>query len=144
MLYTIDHTAGQIFGLYHSITPRPSKPRDGQENSANARDRKRHARAKEVPSEAPPAGAMSSPLHSGGHQTQIWLSLIKESNPRRQPTPQSQKLTRIRSCLQTVAILLETNHAYLPIFLRLEQELEAEQSKQDAIARSRTYLTSLF
>ena len=35
MLYMIDHTAGQIFGPNHIKTHRPSKPLDGQENSAN-------------------------------------------------------------------------------------------------------------
>lgn len=35
MLYTYDQTAGHIFGLNHIKTPRPSKPRDGQETSAD-------------------------------------------------------------------------------------------------------------
>lgn len=106
-----------------------------------ARDRKRHAQDEEVPV-APPAAALSSPRQSASLHAPIRLSLVKATKLPRPHKPQSQKLARIRSCLQTVAILLETNHAYLPIFLRLEQELEAEQARQDAIARSRTYLTS--
>lgn len=51
-----------------------------------------------------------------------------------------QKLERIQSCLQTIALLVESNHAYLPIFLRLEQELEAEQKIRDTIERSKKYL----
>lgn len=107
-----------------------------------ARDRKRHARAKEVPTAAPPADALSFPLQPGSHHTPVRLSLVKAIKHQKLHPPQSQKLLRIRSCVQTVAILLETNHAYLPIFLRLEQELKAEQARQDAIARSRTYLAS--
>lgn len=51
-----------------------------------------------------------------------------------------QNLERIQSCLQTIALLLETNHAYLPVFLRLEEELEAEQKIRDTIERSKKYL----
>jgi hypothetical protein len=32
-------------------------------------------------------------------------------------------------------------HVYLPIFLRLEQELEIERTKIDALARARSYLS---
>ncbi len=35
MQYTDEQAAEHIFGINHSITPRPSKPRGGQENSAN-------------------------------------------------------------------------------------------------------------
>jgi hypothetical protein len=42
--------------------------------------------------------------------------------------------------METVALLLEADTAYLPIFLRLEHELEAAQADQDALERSRSYL----
>jgi len=35
MLYTDDQTAGHIFGINHIKAPCSSKPRDGQENSAD-------------------------------------------------------------------------------------------------------------
>ncbi|MCV2894515.1 hypothetical protein [Lentibacter sp. XHP0401] len=85
-----------------------------------ARDRKRHASDKKVPP-APPVAVVVSP-------DALTSSLFDA------------KHQRIQSCLQTVAILLETNDAYLPIFLRLERELEAEQRKRDTIARARKYL----
>lgn len=49
---------------------------------------------------------------------------------------------RIYSCLQTIAILLEENPAYLPIFLRLEKELKIEQEKRKSIERARRYLAN--
>ena len=107
-----------------------------------ARDRKRHARDREVPSVAPPADAMSLMLQPSSHHVPIRLSLIKAAKLPTRHRSQSQNLVRIRSCLQTVAALLETNHVYLPIFLRLEKELEAEQLKQDAISRARKYLST--
>lgn len=106
-----------------------------------AREQKRHARDKEVPL-APhvhaSSGARPAPMPS---HTPILLSLVKSNKRKKSDNDQTQQLARIRSSLRTVAILLETNHAYLPLFLRLEEELLAEQSKQDAIARSKKYLT---
>jgi hypothetical protein len=103
------------------------------------RDRKRIVRDKDGQTAGPPVDTASSPLQSTGHHTPIRLSRLKVTKP---PARHSQELARIRSCLRTVATLLETNHAYLPIFLRLEQELEAERLTQDAIARSRKYLSN--
>jgi hypothetical protein len=106
-----------------------------------ARDRRRYAQDEEVPV-APPFDTASSLLQPTGHHTPIRLPLLKATLLPAPHSPKSRKLARIRSCLQTVATLLEANHAYLPIFLRLEQELEAERLKQEAIARSRKYLSS--
>ncbi|AML51693.1 hypothetical protein RC74_10845 [Falsihalocynthiibacter arcticus] len=55
----------------------------------------------------------------------------------------SQTQLRIMSCLQVIAMLLEKNDAYLPIFLRLEKELEIEKAKRDTIERARRYLPRL-
>ena len=85
-----------------------------------ARDRTRYAYDKGVPA-APPVGMLSGLAPS-------------------RPDPPTTTQLRILACLQTVAILLESNDAYLPIFLRLERELEAEAAKQEIIARARTYL----
>ncbi|SFL02495.1 hypothetical protein [Celeribacter marinus] len=85
-----------------------------------ARDQKTHASDKEVP--VVPPGAVSF----GASPCKVDQSL-------------SQHL-RIMSCLQAIAILLEKNDAYLPIFLRLEKELEIEQAKRDTIERARRYL----
>lgn len=52
----------------------------------------------------------------------------------------SRQIQRILSCMETVAMLLETDEAFLPIFIRLERELEAAQAAQDALERSRAYL----
>jgi hypothetical protein len=58
----------------------------------------------------------------------------------RRSTDASQHLVRIRRCIETVALLLAADPAYLPIFLRLERELKAAQADQDALERSRYYL----
>ncbi|KQI67080.1 hypothetical protein AN189_17145 [Loktanella sp. 3ANDIMAR09] len=44
---------------------------------------------------------------------------------------------RIEKALETVALLLEENERYLPIFLRLETELEAARRSADALARAK-------
>ena len=91
-----------------------------------ARDLRRHAQ-KDGPQAAPPVGAFSSSLPPTGHQAAVRLSLVKPIKPPNETIPHAKQLRRIRFCLQTVAILLETIHTYLPIFLRLEEELRAEQ-----------------
>lgn len=103
-----------------------------------ARDRKRHAQDREVPT-APFATATVFSGRSSGEMFEA-ICLGKVHNQARKETAQTQKLERIQSCLETVAILLQTSHAYLPIFLRLEQELEIERTKSDALARARSYL----
>jgi len=65
------------------------------------------------------------------------LTLVK-STARKKPL--TSKAARIRSCLRTVATLLETDHKFLPIFLRLERELQAELLMDEAVRRSRLYL----
>ena len=87
-----------------------------------ARDRKRHANDKGTPM-APPV-AVSDGMNELPEQTLSANEL------------------RIYSCLQTIAILLEENPAYLPIFLRLEKELEIEQEKRRSIERARRYLAN--
>ena len=102
-----------------------------------ARERKRHAQDGEVPV-APPFDTASSLLQPTGHHTPIRLPLLKATMlpaPQSPQSPQSRKLARIRSCLQTVATLLEANHAYLPIFLRLEHELEGKHPVRAAVTR---------
>ncbi|MCB5200525.1 hypothetical protein LGQ03_14885 [Loktanella sp. TSTF-M6] len=44
---------------------------------------------------------------------------------------------RIERALETVALLLEENERYLPIFLRLESELEAARRSANALARAK-------
>lgn len=44
---------------------------------------------------------------------------------------------RIEVALELVAMLLDENDAYLPIFLRLESELEAARVSSSALARAR-------
>ena len=44
---------------------------------------------------------------------------------------------RVRNALRIVATLLEHDEAYLPIFLRLETELQALERKRDALDRAR-------
>ncbi|WP_299416230.1 hypothetical protein [uncultured Sulfitobacter sp.] len=105
-----------------------------------ARDWEGHARNKEVPLAPhvhPSSGTQSASMPGSAS---ILLSLVKSNKRKKSENNQTQQLARIRSSLRTVAILLEANHAYLPLFLRLEQELIAEQSKHDAIARSKKYL----
>jgi hypothetical protein len=46
-------------------------------------------------------------------------------------------VARIEAALELVAILLDENEAYLPIFLRLEAELEAARVSSSALARAR-------
>lgn len=89
-----------------------------------ARDQKTHASDKEV------VGVPSVAVSSGGSPYEIDQTL-------------SQTQLRIMSCLQIIAILLEKNDAYLPIFLRLEKELEIEKAKRDTIERARRYLPRL-
>ncbi|WP_156477450.1 hypothetical protein [Falsihalocynthiibacter arcticus] len=91
-----------------------------------ARDQKRHASDKEVAGVPPVAAAVSS----GGSPYEVDQTL-------------SQTQLRIMSCLQVIAMLLEKNDAYLPIFLRLEKELEIEKAKRDTIERARRYLPRL-
>lgn len=105
-----------------------------------ARERKGHVRDEGVLSTASSISTVCSSPDPTRRQPPTRLSLVKTINPTRQQTRHAENLRRIRSCLQTVAVLLETNHAYLPIFLRLEEELAAEQLKQDALSRSKTYL----
>jgi hypothetical protein len=107
-----------------------------------AKARKDHTRKEGVPAAAALIDATSSPPQSNHLHTQTQLSLVKATNLSTRYTSQSQKLLRIRSCMQTVAALMETNHVYLPIFLRLEEELKKELLEQDAIARARKYLSS--
>lgn len=54
-------------------------------------------------------------------------------------SPKSRELDRIKSCLQTVAELVEHDEAYLPIFLRLEAELQAATNRQAALERAKSY-----
>lgn len=51
----------------------------------------------------------------------------------------SRDLDRVKSCLQTVAELVEHDEAYLPIFLRLEAELQAATNRQEALERAKSY-----
>lgn len=109
-----------------------------------ARERAKLASDREGPPRAPPASA------SRNVQLAAPYTKLSRPTPLAKPSKQvwtdeaiSPTLLRIRSCLQTVALLLETNHEYLPIFLRLEQELEAEQKNNAAIERSRKYLPRL-
>lgn len=85
-----------------------------------ARDRKRHANDKGTP--------MASPIAVSDGMGEVPEQTFSASE------------LRIYSCLQTIAILLEKNPAYLPIFLRLEKELEIEQEKRKSIERARRYL----
>lgn len=103
-----------------------------------ARDQKRHAQDREVPT-APLAAAtvFSVPPHGEIFEA---ICLGKVHNQAREEATQTKKLERIQSCLETVAVLLQTSHVYLPIFLRLEQELEIEKTKSAALARARSYL----
>jgi hypothetical protein len=50
------------------------------------------------------------------------------------------KEQRIAKALRIVAALLEKDEAYLPIFLRLEAELEALEKRKAALSRARTYI----
>lgn len=104
-----------------------------------ARDQKRHAQDREVPTALrAAANVFSEPLHGEIFKA---ICLGKVHNQARKEATQTQKLERIQSCLETVAVLLQTSHVYLPIFLRLEQELEIEKAKSDALARARSYLS---
>ena len=47
---------------------------------------------------------------------------------------------RIRSAMRTVAMLMEEDHAYLPIFLRLERELKEADGRAAARRRARESL----
>lgn len=50
----------------------------------------------------------------------------------------SQDIARIQKCLEIVAILTAEDEVYLPIFQRLEKELEkAKNPKPDALTRAR-------
>jgi hypothetical protein len=103
-----------------------------------ARDQKRHAQDREVPT-APLAAALVFFEPPRGEIFEA-IFLGKVYNQARKEATQTQKLERIQSCLETVAVLLQTSHVYLPIFLRLEQELEIEKTKSAALARARSYL----
>lgn len=87
-----------------------------------ARDRKRHANDKGTPIAS--SVAVSDDMDELPEQTFSANEL------------------RIFSCLQTIAVLLEKNPAYLPIFQRLEKELEIEQEKRNSIERARRYLAN--
>lgn len=107
-----------------------------------ARDAERHAcEGGALPAAPPTAGpslALQRPPPCAKSSKRDALSKVG-IQPRNEKVLR-QKLERIQSCLQTIALLVETNHAYLPIFLRLEQELEAEQKIRDTIERSKKYL----
>lgn len=47
---------------------------------------------------------------------------------------------RLRRALQTVALLVVDDPAFLPVFERLERELAALQSQSAAIERAKRYL----
>ncbi|SPJ25938.1 hypothetical protein [Palleronia abyssalis] len=46
-------------------------------------------------------------------------------------------IARIEQALEDVAVLLEDDLVYLPIFERLEEDLAAARAKQDARSRAR-------
>jgi hypothetical protein len=54
-------------------------------------------------------------------------------------SPKRRELDRIKSCLKTVAELVEHDEAYLPIFLRLEAEFDAATNRQEALERAKSY-----
>lgn len=51
--------------------------------------------------------------------------------------PSADERQRIKDALKTVAILLEKNPAYLPLFLRLEAELKTNAELQETFERAR-------
>jgi recombinational DNA repair protein RecT len=103
-----------------------------------ARDQKRHVQNREVPTVPLDAAAVfSKPPHCAKFEN---ICSGTAYNQARKEATQTQKLERIQSCLETVAALLQTSRVYLPIFLRLEQELEIEKTKSAALARARSYL----
>jgi hypothetical protein len=63
------------------------------------------------------------------------------SRPSTKTQPHKQRAEeRIANALGIVAILLEHDDAYLPIFLRLEAELQASDKRKAALARARAFL----
>jgi len=54
-----------------------------------------------------------------------------------QPGTSEIDIARIEQALEDVAVLLEDNLLYLPIFERLEEDLAAARAKQDARSRAR-------
>ncbi len=55
-------------------------------------------------------------------------------------TPKINLEIRIRESLSILAVLLEEDDVYLPIFLRLEKELQTVRDQQDALTRARSYI----
>ncbi|MCZ4354666.1 hypothetical protein O4H61_19330 [Roseovarius aestuarii] len=51
--------------------------------------------------------------------------------------PSADERQRIKDALTTLAILLEKNTAYLPLFLKLEAELKANAEVQKTLERAR-------
>ena len=67
------------------------------------------------------------------------------ARPETSPTPRSGARkdsleARIQDALTIVAELLEHDEAYVPVFTRLEEELERVQAQRDALSRARAYL----
>lgn len=64
------------------------------------------------------------------------------ATPERQGTPRATAVTiqQIRASLGTLALLLQTDQRYLGLFLRLEEELQAAELREAALARARAYL----
>lgn len=62
--------------------------------------------------------------------------------PGRRGTPHATAVTiqQIRASLGTLALLLQTDQRYLGLFLRLEEELQAAELREAALARAQAYL----
>lgn len=73
-------------------------------------------------------------------RSEIAAERSSTARPTRKLGSTQTKEQRIAKALGIVAALLEKDEAYLPIFLRLEAELEALEKRKAALSRARTYI----
>ena len=58
----------------------------------------------------------------------------------RRPAATASELERLQAALETIAALIIDDPVYLPIFERLEREIELERNRADTMARARAVL----
>jgi hypothetical protein len=111
----------------------PSTRQDLPDQGPARRNRTGHERRNSPNADTVDRPSATSPSERAG---------ISEQEPpaaRTGTRPQSVE-ARIHNALHIVAELLQHDDAYLPIFLRLEGELESARAQSAALSRARAYL----
>jgi hypothetical protein len=104
-----------------------------------AREQKRHAKRQETTDEVAASGVPLPGSKRDGLPASP-VAFFPETARAKTTTPAKRHVEdRILNALAVVADLLEHDEAYLPIFLRLEAELEKAKAQQSAFQRAKTF-----